>query len=159
MGFYLLEGLRAEWGASYAKLIESAQSSPEFALDIDVNDRAFFSTLAPSREIGAYLLRTGQDPGSDRGAVARGLLEGLALSCRSALLDLERLTGAKVAVIRILGGAVRNPPLCQMIACGELSSLEQVRGLVEASFPPRLYEPAARDIWEERAARRAGSGT
>ena len=185
MGFYLLEGLRKEWGASYSQMIASALLEPEFTLDIDLNDPAFFSTLAPSRDIEAYLRRTGQDPGSDRGAVVRGLLEGLALSCRSALLDLEQLTGARIAGIRLLGGAVRNSPLCQMIAdatgrvleagpaeatavgniamqmiaCGELTSLGEVRKLVDSSFPPRVYEPAGQDKWEQRAARRAGSGS
>jgi sugar (pentulose or hexulose) kinase len=154
-------------------------------MDIDINDPAFFSPTVPSREIEAYLRRTGQEPARGRGEVVRGLLEGLALSCRSALQDLELLTGVKTARIRLLGGAVRNPLLCQMIAdaarrvvaagpaeatavgniamqmiaCGELTSPEEAGKLVDSSFPPRLYEPAAEDKWEERAARRAGSGS
>ena len=38
--------------------------------------------------------------------------------------------------------------LVQMIAVGDLSSLEEGRALVKESFPTKTYLPADSDIWE-----------
>jgi rhamnulokinase len=39
--------------------------------------------------------------------------------------------------------------LVQAMALGELSSLEEARAVVAESFPPVLYEPGPRGVWED----------
>lgn len=184
MGFYIMEGLLNAWKMSYERMIQSARESPEFALDIDINDPSFFSTTNPSQTIEEYINKTRQKTPGGRGPVVRALLEGLAFSCRDALRGLELLTGAKVAKIMLLGGAARNPLLCQMIAdassrvlvagpaeatavgnlgmqmiaCGDVDSLSGIHDIVTHSFSMPTYEPAAPDKWDAHAGRIAGRG-
>lgn len=43
--------------------------------------------------------------------------------------------------------------LGQAMALGELSSLEEARAVVRASFEPRIFEPTRQAEWEESYAR------
>lgn len=175
MGFYILEGVLAAWKMSYEDMIRSARESPEFALDIDVNDPTLFSMTNAPQDLEAYLLRTRQGslPGS-RGLVVRALLEGLAFACRGALHDLEKLSRTKVETVMLVGGAARNPLLCQMladamhrtlvagpveatsagnigmqmVACGEVDSLDEYHQIVCRSFATTVYEPEGSGKWE-----------
>jgi rhamnulokinase len=184
MGFYLLEGLINEWKMSYELMIQAALEAPEFAIVVDVNDPAFFSSLDPCWDIDDYLHRTGQTPSGGRGPVVRALLEGLAFSCRAALLELKLLTATEVDKIMLLGGGARNPLLCQMIAnatnrqlvagpaeatavgnlamqlvaSGEADSLSGIHEIITNSFPMPVYEPMAAGRWDLQAKRRARHG-
>jgi rhamnulokinase len=182
MGFYILEGVLHAWKMSYEDMIRSARESPEFALDIDVNDPALFSLANAPQDLDAYLLRTRQGslPGS-RGLVVRALLEGLAFSCRDALHGLEKLSGTEVETVMLVGGATRNPLLCQMladamhrtlvagpaeatsagnigmqmVACGEVDSLADFYQVICRSFPTTTYEPVDSRKWELRQQKRS----
>jgi len=120
----------------------------------------------------------------NRGMAVRALLEGLAFSCRSALFKLELLTAVRVDKIMLLGGAARNPLLCQMIsdatnreliavtaeatavgnlaiqlvACGEVDSPIGIREIMTNSFPMPVYAPMAPAKRGDYAERRAGLG-
>jgi rhamnulokinase len=121
MGFFFLEELLRHWklaepGLSWSGLVLEAGAAPPFSLEVDSNDAIFFSSTHASRSLGEYLARTGQRQEPGRGAVARAILEGLVLSCRVALQDLESLTRSRIDRVVVLGGGARNTLLCRMLA-------------------------------------------
>jgi sugar (pentulose or hexulose) kinase len=87
---------------------------------------------------------------------------------------LEQVTGKTFETINIVGGGSRDSFLCrctanacgrpvvagpqeatalgnmlvQLIAAGEIASVEEGRNLIAASFPPVRYEPRELSRWE-----------
>lgn len=138
-------------------------------------DHADFSTPGdmPAR-IAAFCRRTRQKAPATRGAVMRTIYESLALRYRDVLGKLEQLSGRSLDVLHIVGGGVRDTTLnqftadalqrpvvagpveatalgnvlVQMIASGDLASLEEGRALVRRSFPTRTFEPGDAAPWQ-----------
>jgi rhamnulokinase len=107
------------------------------------------------------------------------VLESLALKYRLVLRSLEQLCGKRIEQIRVIGGGSKNRLLnqfaadatgrrvlagpaeatalgnvaIQILATGEASSLQEVRALVDRSFPTEVFEPVAIDKWEQHAER------
>jgi rhamnulokinase len=129
--------------------------------------------------IAAFCRRTGQPEPDGHGGCTRAILESLALKYRVVLEALEELTGVRYTQIRIVGGGSRNRLLCQftadatgrlvlagpaeatalgnvavqMVATGAVASLDEARALIERSFPPERFEPAASALWDAQYAR------
>jgi rhamnulokinase len=129
--------------------------------------------------IQAVCARTGQAVPQARQDVLRVALESLAWRYRRTLRDLERLLGARLEVIHVVGGGSQNRLLCQMtadacgrpvlagpveataignvaaqaIAAGELASWDDARQLVRDNFPLRAYQPAHTADWDEASPR------
>jgi rhamnulokinase len=186
MGFFLLEELMRQWRLSdpelsWDELFREAAAAPAFSLSVDPDDPQFFSPANAARSLAEHLERTGQAlrPQS-RGAVARAVLEGLVISCRQALREIEELTGEPVQGIAVVGGGARNPLLCRMLAdglerpvavgpaeatvlgnialqmmgSGELSSQGEVFHLLARGCRREVHEPSCSGPWQERAERR-----
>jgi sugar (pentulose or hexulose) kinase len=159
---------------SYADMEREAGEAAPFAFFIDVDDDRFFSPGGmPDRIRGACLERYGRAP-EEPGPLLRCVYESLAMKYRYTLDLLERVTGRKFPLINIVGGGARDSLLCrftaaacncpvaagpreatalgnllvQLVAAGELSSVEQGRAMIAASFPPVFYEPRDADRWE-----------
>ena len=66
--------------------------------------------------IKQFCRRTRQTMVDTPGAIARAILESLALKHRRALRILETLTGRPVRVLHMVGGGTRNRLLCQWTA-------------------------------------------
>jgi rhamnulokinase len=173
MGFYLLEGLVSAWKMSYEEMVEKARQARQFGLAINVNDPSFYSTTDAPGSIEAYIRRTGQAMPDGPGPIVRALFEGYALACRDAFLDLERLSGERIGQIVLVGGAARNPLLCQMIADavgrsvvagpaestsvgnigmqmiarGDIDSLAGFREIIKRSFATPVFEPREAGKW------------
>ena len=107
------------------------------------------------------------------------MLESLALKYRLVLGNLEQLCGKGVEQIRVIGGGSKNRLLnqftadatgrrvsagpaeatalgnvaIQILATGEASSLQEVRAMVDLSFPTEIFEPTDTDKWQEHAER------
>jgi len=118
--------------------------------------------------IAAACTATGQSTPVGPGGVIRSILVSLACKYRLVLEQLQLVTGRRVEVVHVVGGGVRNTLLCQLTAdvlglpvlagpeeatalgnvlvqagaCGELSSLDQMRALVARSVSVDRYEPA-----------------
>jgi rhamnulokinase len=125
MGMWILQECEREWRADGAPLdypalvAEAAGAAPAAGL-LDVNDPRFAARGGMLEKISAHCReRSIPEPGT-RPAVVRLLLESLAADYARAVAELERLTGERVEVIHLVGGAARNALLCQLVAdaCG-----------------------------------------
>ena len=119
--------------------------------------------------IAAACTATGQAAPAGPGGVIRSILVSLACKYRLVLEQLQLVTGRRVEIVHVVGGGVRNTLLCQLTAdvlglpvlagpeeatalgnvlvqaraCGELSSLDEMRALVARSVNVDRYEPTA----------------
>lgn len=167
----------AESGAApdYVELFALAEHSPTHAAFVNPDDGAFLHPDDMPAAIRDYCRRTGQTPPTDRGALVRCVLESLALKYRYTLDQLESLLGYRVEVIHVVGGGSQNKLLCQftadacdrpvqagpveataignllvqMVAWGELGSMDDARAVNRRSFPLASYEPRATAQWAD----------
>jgi len=102
-------------------------------------------------------------------------LESLALKYKKAVLGLEEIVGYKIPVLHVVGGGSRNTVLCkytanalgkkviagpteatalgniicQLMALGEISDINEARNVIRESFPTDVYMPENEDLWQE----------
>jgi sugar (pentulose or hexulose) kinase len=159
---------------SYADMEREAEAAAPFAFFIDVDDDRFFSPGGMIDRIRRSCLEHYGRAPEEPGPLLRCVYESLAMKYRYTLELLERVTGRKFPVINIVGGGASDGLLCrftadacncpvaagpreatalgnllvQLVAAGELSSVEQGRAMIAASFPPLLYEPRNAGLWE-----------
>jgi rhamnulokinase len=129
--------------------------------------------------VRAFCRETGQEPPGTPAEIVRCILESLALAHARVLGLLRAAAGADPEEIHVVGGGARNERLCrwtaaaaglpvlagpeeatlvgnmlgQALALGEITSLEEGREVVRASFAPRVYEPSDPDAWGEAGQR------
>jgi rhamnulokinase len=121
MGLWLLQECLRVWRtASLEDLLAQAAREPAFAAIVDVDDPEFLAPGDMPARIAAACERSGQPRPTSPAAVARCIMDSLALAHRAAVLDAERLSGHEVRVVHIVGGGSRNELLCQLTAdaCG-----------------------------------------
>ncbi len=109
----------------------------------------------------------------------RCVLESLALKYRLVLRSLEHVCRYRIEQIRVIGGGSKNGMLnqftadatgrpvfagpaeatalgniaIQILATGEASSLQEVRAIVDRSFPTEIFDPVETDKWEQQSER------
>ncbi len=153
---------------SWDDLIGLASAAPAFTSLIDPNALEFLAPGNMPARIQAYCQRTGQPAPEDKGSLLRCVLESLAFEYRHTLEQLNEVTGEPLEAMHIIGGGSRNRLLnqfaadamgipviagpaeataignilTQMVATGELASLEEARALVRASFETETFLPA-----------------
>ena len=129
-----------------------------------------------------FCARTNQREPADAGAVARCILESLALRQAQVVELLRDVTGREPTQLHVVGGGARNALLCdwtaqasgipllagpeeatlfgnflvQAMALGEIASLAEAREIARESFTPTAYEPVDSDEWREARERFAG---
>jgi rhamnulokinase len=163
MGMWILQECEREWRADgapldYPALVADAASAAPAAGLLDVNDPRFAARGGMLEKISAHCReRSIPEPGT-RPALVRLLLESLAADYARAVAELERLTGERVEVIHLVGGAARNALLCQVLAgpteatamgnvlmqaraLGELPPGLSIRDVVRASSDLREHRP------------------
>ncbi|MEI6338602.1 MAG: FGGY-family carbohydrate kinase, partial [Verrucomicrobiota bacterium] len=132
--------------------------------------------------ITAFAEKTGQPAPASPGEFARAILESLALRYRGIVTQLRTWMPDLPDTLHIVGGGSQNALLNQMaadatglrvvagpveataagnilaqlMATGEISSLEQGREIIRASFEPEIFEPNASAEWDEKAGRFEG---
>ncbi len=152
---------------SYADLEREALAAEPFTAFIDC-DAPEFETAGdlPSR-IREFCRATNQPVPASRGQVMRVIYESLAMKYRENMQKMESLTDVKYPVLHMLGGGIKDTLLCrlaadalgipviagpaeatvigniavQMIALGELSSLEEARRVIADSTDLVTYQP------------------
>jgi rhamnulokinase len=182
MGLWLLESCRREWeaagrGVALADLLSGAGSVSGFPGLVVPDDPRFFNPASMVRELRDALAATGQAPHDDPVLLTRVILDSLALRYASVVEDIERVTGAPVEGIHVVGGGSLNDCLSQAtadatgrpvvagpaeataignilvqaIATDTLASLARGRDLVRRTLRPRRFEPQARRDWDSAA--------
>lgn len=171
MGLWLIQEVRRLFGEQYsfAELAELAAEAEGFRSLIPCNDDRFLNPADMIAEIRRACAESGQPVPETPGAIARCIFDSLALSYRSYLQELERLTGEAADVLQIVGGGANNGLLCQLTAdltgrevlagpteatalgnlavqlihTGEVAGIGEARALIGASFPITSYRPRA----------------
>jgi len=141
---------------------------------IDPDAPAFLNPPDMPEAIADTCRRTGQPVPVDAAAFARTIFDSLALKYRVVLEWLEELTGRTLTTIRVIGGGARNRLLnqltadatgrvviagpveatalgnlaMQMVATGQVASLDEARNIIERSFPTERFEPRHTNDWE-----------
>jgi rhamnulokinase len=183
-GLWMLDECRRAWERSgadidYDVLIARIEQAPRLRSIVDTDDPAFLPPGDMPGRIREHCVRAGEPPPVDQAAVARCVLESLALKYRQTIDLLETVTGSRPPAIHLVGGGALNRLLCQWtadatglpviagpveaaeignlavqaLAIGELASVTEVRKLVERSFMTQTYEPRARAPWDDAYAR------
>ena len=155
MGLWMIQQVRHELGDKYsfAELAELAAANPTSAL-VNVNDEKF---LSPKSMLHAIHDETGE---MSLGETAYCVFNSLAECYRSAITELEELTGTRYDTLHIIGGGSQNallneltarktgkrlilgPTECtaignivmQMIGTGEIQDLAQARQIIKETF-------------------------
>lgn len=180
MGMWLLQECRRSWeregaGLDYAGIQALAEQSAPLVTLINPDDPGFFAAGQMPARIREYARGTGQPVPTAPGAMARCILESLALRYRQVLEQLQILSGRHLDTIHIVGGGAQNTLLnqltadatgctivagpieatscgniiCQAIAAGVLNNISEGRELVRKSFAPGIYTPRDNKSWSE----------
>jgi rhamnulokinase len=146
---------------------------------IDPDDARFAAPGDMPARIVAFCRATGQPVPASPAEMTRTILDSLALSWRSTVATIERVSGRQAEVIHLVGGGSSIPLLCdlcasasgrpvivgpaeatvagnaivQAIAAGALSSIAEGRSLVERVVRLGTVEPRATLDWDALAAR------
>ena len=127
---------------------------------IDVQNPSFTAPEDMLDAVLGFMKHSGQSTPNTDGAIARAILESLAMRYRICLGMLESLLGYSLKTIHIVGGGVRNQLLCQMTA--DACNRTVVAGPVEATalgnvISQMLALGRFRDVAEARAWMRQAS--
>ena len=179
-GLWIVQECRRAWRTegtdyTYEELTRLAGEAAPLRSLIHPGDVRFLAPGEMPRKVRDFCRETGQPVPETPGQVVRCALEGLALSYRQTLDQIEALTGGSVRHLHIVGGGCRNSLLnrlaadatgrdvvagpveatgignllLQAVALGHLGSLADLRRTVRASFPVQAYVPLETDVWEE----------
>jgi rhamnulokinase len=124
-----------------------------------------------------YCKKTGQDIPEDHGTLILGCYENLSLLYADTFNTIEALSGKQLNTLRIVGGGsscvainqcsanaigrnvITSPKeataignlITQMLAMGDISSLEEGRAIIRKSFAheSNTYEPQDTEVWKE----------
>jgi sugar (pentulose or hexulose) kinase len=168
-------------GHSYehSELMELAGREESFRCLVDPDHESFLRTADMPAAIDQFCARTHQPAPKTPAGYVRAILESLAFKYRVVLSSLEKLTGKRVEQIRVIGGGAKNRLLnqltadatgrtvlagpaeatalgnvaMQMLATGTVSSLKEVRGIIERSYPAEVFEPLDTEKWDRQAER------
>lgn len=163
----------------YRELMELASREPPFRHLVDPDDESFLRPADMPGAIDYFCRKTHQPVPSTPGAYARAILESLAFKYRVVIRNLEQVCGQKIMQIRVIGGGSKNRLLnqftaeatgrkvlagpaeatalgnaaIQILATGGASSLQEVRAIVDRSFPTEVFDPTEPGKWEQEAER------
>jgi rhamnulokinase len=163
----------------YRELMELASREVSLHHLVDPDDESFLRPPDMPSAINRFCSRTHQPIPREPGAYVRTIFESLAFKYRLVLRNLEQVTGKRFEQIRIIGGGSKNRLLnqltadatgkrvlagpaeatalgnvaIQILSTGGATSLQEVRAIVDRSFPIEIFEPLETDKWDQHAER------
>jgi rhamnulokinase len=183
MGLWILQECRRSWAAdgvdlTYAELTELAGHERPLRSVVNPNARDFLGRADMPARVQAYCRRSGQPVPESPAAIARCVVDSLALSYRTTAEDLETVTGTAPSTVCVTGGGARNallaqatadatglPVQCgpveatalgnaavQLVALGELGGIADIRSVVTSTTDLRTWSPRPDPRWEQAAA-------
>ncbi len=163
----------------HSELMELAARQESFYCLVDPDHESFLRPGDMPAAIDQFCARTHQPAPKTPAGYARAILESLAFKYRLVLSSLENLTGKHVEQIRVIGGGAKNRLLnqltadatgrtvlagpaeatalgnvaIQILATGAASTLTEVRGIIDRSYPAEVFEPLDSENWNRQAER------
>ena len=160
---------------SYNELEMMARDSEKFKcfIDPDASELSAHGNLPD--KIKAYCKNTNQAVPETIGEIVRCIYESLALKYRLALEQISECTGKKFDVLHLMGGGTKDGFLCelaaqslgipvvagpieatalgnimlQLIALGEIETIEQGRKIIAETEKVKVFEEAHTPDWDE----------
>ena len=152
-----------------------AREAKPFDCFIDPDHDAFASEGDLPQRIKDYCKHTNQNVPETTGAVIRCIYESLAMKYRYAIEQIRENTGKDFDVLHLLGGGTKDSFLCQMtadslgfdvvagpteataignimlqlIALGEIGSVDEAREIIKKSEKVKIYKPENHSEWEK----------
>ena len=162
---------------SWDRIMNSAINSEDKNTFIDIDDQMFEREIfdMPSSIIN-YCRNTRQEVPQGIGEIARIFYESLVLKYALNIRKLEKITGKEIELLHLVGGGSKDRLICQwtanaaglpviagpaettttgnilaqMIADGEISSIDEGREIVISSVKLDRYEPENSRLWENK---------
>jgi sugar (pentulose or hexulose) kinase len=177
MGLWLLERFRHEENLGpVGELVAGASQSRSKSCLFDPQAELFQSSLSFREALTQWCIATRQPIPQETSGIVRSILESLALFCHEAMENLAKLAGRELRQVVIVGGGSRNRLLnqlianatglpvrvghaestvignllCQAVGMGALTSFDEIRGVVNCSFPTEEYLPQDQEQREEK---------
>jgi rhamnulokinase len=166
MGLWMIQSVKKEVGDgfSFDEICKMASKENIPSL-VDCNDNSFLAPASMVEAVQAYCSKTRQQIPESLGEIAAVIYQSLAKCYADAVSEIEHLTGKKYQCIHIIGGGSKADYLnqltamntsrkvfagpseataignimVQMLKQGEISSLQEGREYVAASFPLKEY--------------------
>lgn len=161
---------------SFAEMEKLAGESRPFAYLIDVDDPMFFEPGDMPEKVQNFCRRYYDSAPQTVGEIVRCVYESLAMKYRWSIEILEHLTGKALSRINIIGGGSKDKLMCQLtanicgkpvlagpaeatsygnilvqlIAAGEIKTIEEGLDLLRASFTAQEYLPEKSSLWDEK---------
>lgn len=136
MGLWVLMECRREWAAAghdlgWHQLVDLAAARLGMVTVLDMNDVRLLPPGDMLRRLCAMATETNQPWDDDPGAVARCVIDSLAVSYADAVRQACEVAGRTVDVVHIVGGGCLNTLLCQLTA--DATGLPVVAGPAEGT--------------------------
>ncbi len=179
IGMWLVQELRRKWDKpedpwDYPRMTDEADAAPHGPL-IPVADPSLLSPDDMEEALAVLIAKTGQGPIESRGQLIRAVRESVALEIATRLEHMLPMFDHEVETLYMVGGAIANKPLCQLIAnaaglpvvagapectamgnalgvalgLGILERPAQIRQVMRDSIELETYEPQDRDAWRD----------
>jgi rhamnulokinase len=180
LGLWILQETRREMVQSgadidYPALVREAENAPPLVSLIHPNEPEFLKPGNMIEKVQNFCRRTGQPVPETPGALARCILESLALSYASQLAQLQEMLRIQIEVLHVVGGGSQNRLLnrltasaagmlvaagpveatalgnilIQAVASSELGSLKDLREVIRNSYTIEEFEPEDSAPWSE----------
>lgn len=180
-GFWILQKCKEKWSTnnfkslSWDSILEQALKKKSFRAFIDIDDMQFSKNQQDMPEvIRNYCKTTNQYIPVDIGDIARCIYESIVMKFKYDLKTLEDIIGKKIELIYLIGGGIRNKPLCkwtadstgkvvfagpaeaslignilmQMKADKEINTIEEGREIFKESSEIQYFEPEDYKLWD-----------
>jgi rhamnulokinase/L-fuculokinase len=160
---------------SFDELANEALKAEPCKSLINVDSLDFIYPGNMPERIRDFCKKTGQPVPQTKGEIIRCIFDSLALTYKRTLKQINELQGVDAPYIHIVGGGTKEHELCQltadacgvpvyagpveataignlsvqMMALGEISSLDEARGIIADSFETVKYEPENTGLWDD----------
>lgn len=186
MGLWILQQCRDTWAregvlTSYPEIVAAAAQEPALRSVVPVDHPDFLPPGDHPAIIRRLCLARGEPVPETPAAVARCVIDSLALAYLRVIGALGELTGRTFRIVHVVGGGSRNgllnqatadatglPVLAgpheatlfgnaivQLVSLGVLGSLEEGRAWLAAGYEPERFEPRETEAWAAAAPRAA----
>ena len=180
LGLWILQETRRELvqrgtDIDYPTLVHEAETADPLRSLIHPNEPEFLKPGHMIEKVQGFCQRTGQPIPETPAALARCILESLALSYAFQLVQLKQMLGIDIKVLHVVGGGSQNRLLnrftasaagvlvaagpveatalgnilIQAVASGELGSLSDLREVIRNSYTIEEFEPEDPAPWAE----------